>query len=372
MDTRAKGRGPSTSDEWSVIETLLPEGWSQSARDTGAFRRARYVKEPREILRLLLFHAVSGTGERETLREAKVAGLAQMSQVGFHKRLRTSGAWLEWIAAGLCEGLRNSRPEGSRRVRAIDSTCISRPGSDSTDWRLHYTIDLRTLQCDWHQLTDHTGGESLDRTSVGKGDVLLGDRNFLRPTAVRSVADAGGDVIVRLRWTHSPMVDGDGRPFKALARARSLRVGEVGEWNVALEVKDHAAVPGRVVATRLPGPVAAKAERKAQKRAEKKQRTPDRRSLEAAHFVLLFTTLSRKDLDAERVLELYRCRWQIELTFKRLKQLFKLGQLPNKNSETARSWIAAKLVVALVLETLYRNARALSPWGYERARLHAP
>jgi IS4 transposase len=72
-------------------------------------------------------------------------------------------------------------------------------------------------------------------------------------------------------------------------------------------------------------------------------------------------------LSASDMLELYRYRWQIELAFKRLKQLLKLGHLPHQSPDIARTWILAKLVVALLLETLYRNARAFSPWGYRLA-----
>jgi hypothetical protein len=79
---------------------------------------------------------------------------------------------------------------------------------------------------------------------------------------------------------------------------------------------------------------------------------------------MLFTTLPAAMLAAPAVLELYRFRWQIELAFKRLKQLLRLGRLPHKDPRAAQTWILAKLVVALLLETLYRNARAISPWGY--------
>jgi IS4 transposase len=65
------------------------------------------------------------------------------------------------------------------------------------------------------------------------------------------------------------------------------------------------------------------------------------------------------------VLELYRHRWQIELAFKRMKQLLRLGQLPHQDPAVARTWILAKLVVSLLLETLIRNSRTVSPWGYD-------
>jgi IS4 transposase len=80
---------------------------------------------------------------------------------------------------------------------------------------------------------------------------------------------------------------------------------------------------------------------------------------------MVFTTLPRALLSDVAILELYRYRWQIELAFKRLKQLLKIGRLPHQDPVAAKSWIHAKLVVALLLEMLFRSARAFSPWGYD-------
>lgn len=356
---------PVANDEWRVIESLLPSEWREAAREQGAFRRARYTAEPASLLRLLLFHAVNGGGLRETVAQARVAGIAAMSQVALLKRLRTSGRWLAWIASGLCHALREEPrlPEGMR-PRAVDSTTVQGPASKGTEWRVHYALDLRSLSCDWFELTDAHGGERLERTPMQKGDVLLADRNYLRPAAVRAATDAQAHVLLRLRWAHSPMLGSSGGKFSALDHVRRLKVGQIGEWPVALLNPDGEPIAGRVVATRLPAPVAAKAERRAAKTSIKKRKKPDPRSLEAAHFVMSFTTLPAPLLAAVDVLELYRFRWQIELAFKRLKQLLKLGRLPHKDPRAAQSWILAKLVIALLIETLYRNTRAISPWGY--------
>jgi hypothetical protein len=224
---------------------------------------------------------------------------------------------------------------------------------------------LITLNCDWYEVTDAHGAELLERTPMEKGDVLLADRNYLRAAGAQAAVDAGAHVLVRLRWTHAPMLDGQGQSFHALGHAKKLKVGKIGAWPVLLLAPEGKPIHGRVVATKLPAPVAAKAERRAAKTSTKKGKKPDPRSLEAAHFVMVFTTLPEMLLAAGDVLELYRYRWQIELAFKRLKQLLKLGRLPHKDPRAAEAWILAKLVVALVLETLYRNARAFSPWGYD-------
>ena len=72
-------------------------------------------------------------------------------------------------------------------------------------------------------------------------------------------------------------------------------------------------------------------------------------------------------LDATTVLSWYRCRWQIELCFKRMKSLLGLGELPKKREDSCRAWLHGKLLVALLLERLLDAVEHFSPWGYELA-----
>jgi IS4 transposase len=64
------------------------------------------------------------------------------------------------------------------------------------------------------------------------------------------------------------------------------------------------------------------------------------------------------------ILEWYRFRWQIELLFKRFKQIAQLGHLPKHDDESAQAWLYGKLFVALLTEKVIEHASALSPWGY--------
>jgi hypothetical protein len=259
------------------------------------------------LLRLLLFHAVNDGGLRATVAQARASGIAQLSQVALFKRLRSSGGWLAWSGAELCRTLREeSRLPQGLRPRASDSTTVQGPASKGTEWRIHYSPNLATLNCDWCAVTDAQGAELLERTPMQKGDVLWADRNYLRPAGVRAAVAAGAQVLVRLRWTHSPMLDGRGRAFHALGQAQKLRVGQVGAWSVRLLAPEGKPIAGRVVATKLPAPVAAQAERRAAKTSTKKGKKPDSRSRRAAHFVMVFTTLPQTLLAAGDVLELHR------------------------------------------------------------------
>jgi hypothetical protein len=353
-------------DEWGVVERLLPQGWPAAAREQGAFRRARYIKDPSTLLRVLLFHAVNGGGLRQSAALLKAAGVADLSQVALLKRLRSAGSWLAFIAAGLCEGLRDRpRPNGAMRLRVVDGTTIQAPASRGTDWRLHYALDLSTLQCDWQEVTGAAGGERLERVPVQKGDVLLADRNYFTAAGVAHVAAADAHVVIRLRWTHPRLLDRKGQTCRALDLAKNVKTGQAGDWPVFLPLPDGRRIAARIVALRLPAPLAKRARERARRAASRKQHQIQPNTLKAAEYVLLFTTLPAGQLSAEAVLELYRYRWQVELAFKRLKQLLQIGRLPHKDRAAATGWIQAKLVVALLLETLFRSARIFSPWGYE-------
>ena len=104
------------------------------------------------------------------------------------------------------------------------------------------------------------------------------------------------------------------------------------------------------------------AHRRIARRASKRQTKTKPETWEYAKYVAVFTT----DLGTrtETILEWYRVRWQIELTFKRFKSLAQLGHLPKYDAQSSRAWLYGKLFVALLTQKLIRTGRALSPWGY--------
>ena len=111
-------------------------------------------------------------------------------------------------------------------------------------------------------------------------------------------------------------------------------------------------------------PAAARARQKALRERTKKGRAAvDIRTLELAGYFFVLTNLP-PDVSAESVLQLYRLRWQIEMKFKTLKSLFHLDSVPARNDESLRVYILAKLLVALLIDSLLDEADSFSPWGY--------
>jgi len=85
-------------------------------------------------------------------------------------------------------------------------------------------------------------------------------------------------------------------------------------------------------------------------------------TLELAQYVMVFTTYEQGT--AAQVMQWYRMRWQIELVFKRLKSLLRLGHLPKYDDRSSRAWLYGKLLIALLTQKLIRVGREISPWGY--------
>jgi IS4 transposase len=95
-------------------------------------------------------------------------------------------------------------------------------------------------------------------------------------------------------------------------------------------------------------------------------------TLRFAEYVILFTTFPEEEFSAYEVMENYRVRWQVELVFKRFKQVAQLGHLPKQDEESAKAWLYGKLFVALLTERLMEYAESFSPWGYDLAQTATP
>ena len=116
-------------ENWDMLQRFLPDGWEEQARLCGAMRRARYIKSPETVLRILLLHLANGCSLAETAARAQASGLGAISSVGVFKRLRVAGPWLRWLAQQ--ERGAAVMPLGTvgRRVRAVDATTVCEPGN---------------------------------------------------------------------------------------------------------------------------------------------------------------------------------------------------------------------------------------------------
>jgi hypothetical protein len=363
---------PEILDHWPELSARLPADFDMeaTARARGAFTRAREIKNAETLLRLALAYGGLGMSLRETCAWAEAGGIVSMSDPSLLDRLCKAGPWLGDIVAALIAE-QAKVPAGrwsGYRLRALDGTSICQPGADRTTWRLHVGYDLATGQVDQLELTDGKGAENLQRLTYRPGDIVLGDRYYARPRDLRPVIDAGADFIVRTGWNSLRMLQANGEPFDLFATL-TAQIEQESEVQVRIH-EGMTQTPSeplllRLVIRRKDRQQAEAEQKRLLKDAKKRGKQPDPRSLEAAKYILLLTSLPADAFPPADILALYRLRWQIELAFKRFKSLAGLDMLPAKKLELARAWIYARLIVAIIAEQIAGQVPDSSPSGLD-------
>jgi hypothetical protein len=252
-------------------------------------------------------------------------------------------------------------------VRLVDGSVVKEPGKTGSQWRLHYSLRLPSLECDEFILTPAHGqgnGDRLGRFHFRMGELILADAGYSNPPGVAAVLQKGAEICVRLNPHTLPLWDSQGRPLELLGRLRTLsRPMQSAQWSAWTQSGKHR-FAGRVCAIRKSEEAITRAQRKMELKVNRGKGTLSPQRQEYARFVMVFTTVPDHAANADQVLEGYRLRWQIELTFKRLKSIVQLGHIPKLDDRSSRSWLLGKLFVALLCQKLARVGRAISPWGY--------
>lgn len=341
---------------------LLPDGWQEKARESGALKFGRQFSSPENLLRVLLIYFCDGCSMRETVARAAAAGLVNISDVALLKRVDKCGEWFRWMTECLARDTSEiydvPTSISHRRLLAVDSSVVKEQGSQSSDWHLHYAMDIRTLNCAQALITPTTEGETLTRFCIEESDIVVADRGFTNRRGIRHIIEHGGDVMLRMNSRSLPLLTEEGNKFKQLDHLRTLEPGAYGEWGAGMvsEGKEYSV---RVCAYRKTDEQRLESERKYLMTAKRKQRKPDPEALEMAGYVVVVTTL--QELSPISILGLYRHRWQIELAFKRMKSLLGVGHLKKKTPTGIHAWFQGKLFVACLLERLLAISGHFSP-----------
>lgn len=355
---------------WELVQTHLPPDFDaqRRARARRAFLRKREVKDVASLFRLCMAYGGCGMSLRETCAWAEAVRLASLSEPSLMERLCKAAPWLGDIVAALIaqQATVPAKRWAGYRLRALDATTICQPGADRTTWRLHVGYDLAGGQVDHIELTDGRGAENLQRLTYRPGEIVLADRAYARARNLRLVRQDGADFIVRMGWNSMRLKRGDGGGFDLFETLRALE-GQEGEVGVRVDEDKGAPLELRLVIWRKT-PEQAEAEQKRLLRNAKKRGTKvDPRSLEAAKYVMLLTSLPADVFPACDVLAIYRFRWQIELAFKRMKSLAGLDELAAKDPALAQAWIFARLIAFLIAEQIAGQVPDSPPFGPSKA-----
>jgi hypothetical protein len=348
--------------DWKALVSHLPCNYEQLAIEHKQLERQygnAKITSADWLLRFILLHVGANLPLRQTVAMMAEAGGPSLSPMRLHMKMRRASPFLQTLVERMVSWPAQAKPElwAGYVMTMIDATTICGPGAVGTDARIHTKMRIADVAVLEAMVTDARGGETFKRFMFAPGELVIADRCYSNAGNVAYAREHGADVLVRYNRGALPL-SYMGQPLDALERVRGLAGEEaVLDLPVTFEHEDER-VSGRFIATRLPAEEA----EKVRKRLRKEQGSSvTKESLEAAGYVMLFTTAPRDRLSASKCLEAYRLRWQIELQFKRWKSLCGFDRLPNYRDDTIVAWLYAKVLLGILLDRMTSIRDELSP-----------
>ncbi len=337
---------PLMHDAWAThIVPRLPAGMEEQAVALGAFRRVRNIRCSADLLRAVLAYVLCAPSFRRLGMWAVLLDLADMSDTAWCKRLRAANAWLLWLLGELMAAPPPTEwPERTpcHRILLVDATVLQQPGGTGADWRVHLAYDLTAGRMQQVLVTDRFSGEYLTYYQLQPGDIVVADNGYGYRRSVAAAVQQQADVLLRTRPSAFPLETATGDAFDIVQWLR--RTGQPQrEWQGWCRWQGQRYAV-RLIAVKLSAAATDAAQRRARRKAAFHYRKATDLTLEVAGWMLLITTLDVTRWPMVDVLWLYRARWQIELVFKRMKQLLQLNQIRSQQVVSAEATVRALLI----------------------------
>jgi Transposase DDE domain len=341
-----------STDAWTTdILPTLPDDLDDQAHRLGAFQRVRGLACPSDMLRALLVFALDGTSFRMLGIWAVLMQVGSLSDTAWRKRLQRASPFLLWLTGELLAAsvtASTTLRQRQRRILLIDTTRLRQSGGCGDDWRLHCGYDLRTARLTHLHLTDRHTAEGLHWLAIQSGDLLLADSAYGTRTQIHMAWQQGADVVFRTYLPNLQVRDAHGQVFDASAWLMG-QPGDAASWSGWCH-HGRQRVAIRLIAVRLPPEKRAAAVKRRTRKAQKNGRVVSTRAVALAEWMVLVTTLDPATWPDADVLALYPARWQIELLFKRLKQLIPIGLIRGRGRATAEATVRAAIAAWMLNE----------------------
>ena len=346
---------------------------SRLARDSG-FRRRRPKKlTPRLFVQAacLLVTLGSVSYRRWAGLIGVLGGCTLAKQSLFERMSPRAVAFLQGVLGGLL-GTRATTPtsvpaalQGFGRVLVQDSTTLqlseklarffpgasNQKGAQGAMLKIQACYDLLSQSFVCFSLSSFRRNDQAASPDVlplvQAGDLVLRDLGYFVLEVFQQIARANAFFLSRLR-VGVRLWEADGcTPVNLLRRLRSCPGHFEGQFCLG---KEKLLV--RVVAMRMPAPVAAERRRKARQNRDRRS-PPSAQRLALLGWAIYITNVPATRLSAKVVAQVYGLRWRIETIFKAWKSYFALTEVPGGSQSQVEALIYAKLIFITLFQVCF-------------------
>lgn len=343
--------------------SLPPHEIDRIAVESKALQRRRVVRCGMDLVKLCLLYSLPYLSFRSVAAIAESLQLA-LTDDAVRYRLRQCETMLARLvghmlerAAALEQLPRPTCPTGMT-FALLDGSTLQRPGTTSTDQRLHLEYDPQAGYMLYCRVTDATHAEGLDNSLQRRDALYIGDANYGRARQLAHAEQLGMNVLLRTHLMNIRLEDEQG---KRIDPEQLIELADAGQQCVAVTATDAQGyrAAARLIIFKLPEEQAERAREEYIRQRKRKKALPDPQAVKLRGYITLLTNLDAECIDASLLVVLYALRWQIELAFKRYKSLLALDELHARSDKTVRVEILAKLFWVLLVEAVMRVNTAL-------------
>jgi len=351
----------------------LPEDYERACFESKAIERRREIKNPVDLIKLVLLYLIGGYSQIEMSVIAGEMGIANLNDSAFLKRFAKCREWLSWMVSEIIPKpiVEYTLPESLKgySIAAVDASDVTEKGRSGRTFRLHYAIDLITLKCLSCKITGQNTGETLKNFSPKEKWILLADRVYGTLTSIEHCIHAKADFILRLRYGAFKLYDINGNEINLLEKLCKVTSDIATDIEVYVKLPTLGFTRLRICAVKIPDEKLENVKRRNKRKDSKKQTQTSAEALKMSEYVVVITALPTI-ISACDIISLYQLRWQVEIFFKRLKSIMDFGNVPLKREDSIHTWLNGKLLISLLIEQMLSEV-SFSPCGdYERNTEH--
>ena len=351
---------------------IMPKEYEKACYENKAITRKRIIKSPKELLILVIYYLFGNHSLIEVCQFALMHNIGKISDVAFMERFVKCKDWIKWIIKEIIpnEIINYKKPLElkSYNVIAVDASNITQKGAVKKIWYLHYAIDLFTLNCHQFKITEQSTGETLKNFTINENDLIIGDRAYASLSGIEYCLDNGGNFILRIRNKAFNLYDENKEKIILTDWLKKVKK-DTSEITVYFKDSESNYRKARICAAEKTKEEILIEERRLKRGDSKRQRKTSEETKFSHRYIFVITSLP-ETISAEKILEFYRLRWQVELVFKRYKSILGMGSIPTKTKEASEVWLNGKMLIAILIEKYLGDIDFSPSWKLRKESEH--